>query len=44
MIENENEGEVVKNTIRDTQMLIRSQMNNHKKIAKQLHGQIKKDK
>ena len=39
----ENE-ENIKNTIQDTQMLIRNHMQQHKKISKQLHGQIKKDK
>ena len=36
--------ENIKNTIQDTQMLIRNHMQQHKKISKQLHGQIKKDK
>ena len=39
----ENE-ENIKNTIQDTQMLNRNHMQQHKKISKQLHGQIKKDK
>ncbi len=43
MSELENE-ENIKNTIQDTQMLIRNHMQQHKKISKQLHGQIKKDK
>ena len=43
MSELENE-ENIKNTIQDTQMLIRNRMQQHKKISKQLHGQIKKDK
>ena len=38
----ENE-ENIKNTIQDTQMLIRNHMQHHKKISKQLHSQIKKD-
>ena len=38
----ENE-ENVKNTIQDTQILIRNHMQQHKKISKQLHSQIKKD-
>ena len=42
MSELENE-ENIKNTIQDTQMLIRNHMQQHKKISKQLHGQIKKD-
>ena len=41
MSELENE-ENIKNTIQDTQMLIRNHMQQHKKISKQLHGQIKK--
>ncbi len=40
----EDTDENIKNTIKDTQMLIRNQMLHHKKIAKNLHGQIKKDK
>ena len=43
MSELENE-ENIKNTIQDTQMLIRNHMQQHKKISKQLNGQIKKDK
>ena len=43
MSELENE-ENIKNTIQDTQMLIRNHMQHHKKISKQLHSQIKKDK
>ena len=43
MSELENE-ENIKNTIQDTQMLIRNHMQQHKKISKQLHGLIKKDK
>ena len=43
MSELDNE-ENIKNTIQDTQMLIRNHMQQHKKISKQLHGQIKKDK
>ena len=43
MSELENE-ENIKNTIQDTQVLIRNHMQQHKKISKQLHGQIKKDK
>ncbi len=43
MIEMENE-ENIKNTIQDTQMLIRNHMQHHKKISKQLHSQIKKEK
>ena len=43
MSELENE-ENIKNTIQDTQMLIRNHMQQHKKISKQLHSQIKKDK
>ena len=39
----ENE-ENIKNTIQDTQMLIRNHMQHHKKISKQLHSQIKKEK
>ena len=42
MAEIENE-ENIKNTIQDTQMLIRNHMQQHKKISKQLHSQIKKD-
>ena len=42
MTEVENE-ENVKNTIQDTQILIRNHMQQHKKISKQLHSQIKKD-
>ena len=42
MVEMENE-ENIKNTIQDTQMLIRNHMQHHKKISKQLHSQIKKD-
>ena len=42
MAEMENE-ENIKNTIQDTQMLIRNHMQHHKKISKQLHSQIKKD-
>jgi hypothetical protein len=34
----------LKDTIKDTQMLIRNTMLHHKKVAKKLHGQIKKDK
>lgn len=41
MTEAENE-ENVKNTIQDTQILIRNHMQQHKKISKQLHSQIKK--
>ena len=41
MTEVENE-ENVKNTIQDTQILIRNHMQQHKKISKQLHSQIKK--
>jgi hypothetical protein len=36
--------ENLKETIRDTQMLIRNTMIHHKKVSKRLHGQIKKDK
>lgn len=36
--------ETLKDTIKDTQMLIRNSMLHHKKVAKKLHGQIKKDK
>ena len=43
MTEMENE-ENIKNTIQDTQMLIRNHMQHHKKISKQLHSQIKKEK
>ena len=43
MSELENE-QNIKNTIQDTQMLIRNHMQQHKKISKQLHSQIKKDK
>ena len=43
MAEMENE-ENIKNTIQDTQMLIRNHMQHHKKISKQLHSQIKKEK
>ena len=43
MSEMENE-ENIKNTIQDTQMLIRNHMQHHKKISKQLHSQIKKEK
>ena len=43
MSELENE-ENIKNTIQDTQMLIRNHMQQHKKVSKQLNGQIKKDK
>jgi hypothetical protein len=43
MSELENE-ENIKATIQDTQMLIRNHMQQHKKISKQLHSQIKKDK
>ena len=43
MSELENE-ENIKNTIQDIQMFIRNHMQQHKKISKQLHGQIKKDK
>ena len=43
MSELENE-ENIKNTIQDTQMLIRNHMQHHKKISKQLHSQIKKGK
>ena len=42
MTEMENE-ENIKNTIQDTQMLIRNHMQHHKKISKQLHSQIKKE-
>lgn len=42
MLEDGNEN--IKETIKDTQMLIRNQMNHHKKIAKNLHNHIKKDK
>jgi hypothetical protein len=34
----------LKETIKDTQMLIRNSMLHHKKVAKQLHSTIKKDK
>lgn len=43
MVELENE-ENIKNTIQDTQMLIRNHMQRHKKQSKQLHSQIKKEK
>ena len=43
MSELENE-QNIKNTIQDTQMLIRNHMQQHKKISKQLHSKIKKDK
>ena len=42
MTEVENE-ENVKNTIQDTQILIRNHMQQHKKISKHFHSQIKKD-
>jgi len=34
----------VRNVIKDTQMLIRKSMLKHKKFAKELHTNIKKDK
>lgn len=43
MVDLDNE-ENIKKTIQDTQMLIRNHMQHHKKISKQLHSQIKKDK
>jgi hypothetical protein len=36
--------ENLKETIKDTQMLIRNSMLHNKKVSKKLHGQIKKDK
>jgi hypothetical protein len=34
----------IKETIKDTQMLIRNSMMHHKKTAKNLHSHIKKEK
>jgi chromosome segregation ATPase len=43
-MEDINKEEFNKNMIKDTQMLIRNSMNQHKKNVKKLHVQIKKDK
>jgi hypothetical protein len=42
--ETKEKGENYKEIIKDTQMLIRNSMLHHKKFAKKLHSQIKKDK
>ncbi len=36
--------EKVKETIKETQMLIRNSMNHHKKKSKTLHSHVKKEK
>lgn len=42
--EQDKEQEQLRNVIKDTQMLIRKSMLKHKKFAKELHTNIKKDK